>query len=139
MRILTTYALPYLYRRFHLQLGAYFFIQLPVDLVLSEKRPKAGCKISEQRHGSLPTRSPKFCRLRPLACPILVFRCRASFVPSPSGCSTLPACCFQWVSIRHRLARPSLVVEWREITSPHSGGKRPCSSARFARKSRIHA
>src|SRR2546430_13386165 len=85
-----------------------------------------------------PTRPPKFCRLRPLACPILVFRCRASFVPSPSECSTLPACCFQWVSIRHRLARPSLVVEWREITSPHSGGKRPCSSARFARKSRIH-
>src|SRR5256885_6635293 len=106
---------------------------------LSEKRPQADCKISEQGHGSLPTRPPKFCRLPPLACPILVFRCRASFVPSPSECSTLPACCFQWVSIRHRLARPSLVVEWRGIASPHSGGKRPCSSVRFARKSHIHA
>src|SRR5256885_9717982 len=51
---------------------------------LSEKRPQADCKISEQGHGSLPTRPPKFCRLPPLACPILVFRCRASFVPSPS-------------------------------------------------------
>src|SRR5260370_128566 len=108
-------------------------------LVSFGKRPQADCKISKQRHGSLPKRSPKFCRLRPLACPILVFRCPASFAPSPSGCSTSPACCSQWVSTHHRLARPSLGVEWREITSPHSGGKRPCSSARFARKSRIHA
>src|SRR5438445_1895887 len=82
---------------------------------------------------------PESLQLRLPACPILVYRCRASFVPSPSECSTLPACCFQWVSIRHRLARPSLIVEWREITSPHSGGKRPCSFVRFARKSHIHA
>src|SRR2546430_11618256 len=49
---------------------------------------------------------PESLQLRLLPCPILAFRCRASFVPSPSECSTLPACCFQWVSIRHRLARP---------------------------------
>src|SRR5215469_10289596 len=81
---------------------------------------------------------PKSSQLPPLACPILAFPCSVPFVPSPSGRSTLLACCYRSLSIPRRLAHPSVIAESREITTLHSGGTRPCSSARCGQISRSH-
>src|SRR6476646_10203125 len=63
----------------HLLIGAKLFIQLPVNLFLSEQRSHPPGQISQQRHSCPLMTPPESLQLPLLACPILAFRYLVSF------------------------------------------------------------